>query len=72
VRNNFAQVEDQQSKIQSVVAQGDIVVVVAYERGRLRQLGRHYEVHWERIFTFREGKVARFRQICDSAALLDA
>ena len=72
VRNNFAQVEDQQPEIQSVVAQGDIVVVVAYERGRLRQSGRLYQVHWVQIFTFRDGKVARFRQNCDSAALVDA
>ena len=65
--NNFAQVEDQQPEIQSVVAEGDIVVVVAYERGRHRQSGRPYQVHWVQIFTFRDGKVARFRQICDSA-----
>jgi uncharacterized protein len=71
VRNNFAQVEDQQPEIQSVVAQGDIVVVVAFERGRFRQTGRQYQLHWVQIFTFRDGKVARFRQICDSAAMLD-
>jgi ketosteroid isomerase-like protein len=71
VRENFAQVEDQHPEVHSVVAQGDTVVIVAHERGRFRNSGQPYEVHWVQIFTFRDGKIARFRQICDSAAILD-
>jgi uncharacterized protein len=71
VRGNFALVEDQKPEIHSVIAQGDVVVVVAFERGRFRLTGRSYGVHWVQIFTFRDGKVARFRQICDSAAMID-
>jgi uncharacterized protein len=55
-----------------VVAQGDVVVIVAHERGRFRESGRPYALHWVQIFTLRDGRVARFRQICDSVAMLEA
>jgi ketosteroid isomerase-like protein len=45
VRDNFAQVEDQRPVIQSVVAQGDVVMVAAHERGRFRDSGQTYEAH---------------------------
>ncbi len=69
---NFGMLEDQRPEIQSVTAQGDTVVIVARERGRFRTTGRAYDVHWVQLFTFRDGKVARFREICDSGALLGA
>lgn len=34
--------------------------------------GRQNQVHWMQIFAFRDGKVAQFRQICESAALRNA
>jgi ketosteroid isomerase-like protein len=71
VRDNFFQVEEQHPEIHTVVAQGDIVVVVAQERGRFRGTGRPYETHWVQIFTFRDGKVARFRQICDNSTMIE-
>jgi len=71
VRENFSQVDEQRPEIQTVVAQGDLVVVVAQERGRFRATGRSYETHWVQIFTFRDGKVARFRQICDNSSMID-
>jgi ketosteroid isomerase-like protein len=71
VQENFAQVEEQRPEILSVVAQGDLVVIVARERGRFRKSGRAYETHWVQIFTIREGKIARFRQICDSSTMID-
>jgi uncharacterized protein len=55
-----------------VVAQGDIVVIVAHDRGTFRDSRRPYALHWVQIFTLRDGHVARFRQICDSAAMLEA
>ncbi len=71
VRKNFAMLEDQQPEVQSVVAQGDTVVFLARERGRYRATGKAYEIHFVQFFTFRGGKVIRFRELADSAAFLE-
>jgi uncharacterized protein len=55
-----------------VVAQGDIVVIVAHDRGTFRDSRRPYALRWVQMFTFRGGRVTRFRQICDSTAMLEA
>ena len=70
-RNNFAQVEDQRPEIQSVVAQGDTVVVLGREQGRFRPTGQSYDLHWMHHYTFKSGKIARIRELLDSAALLN-
>ena len=71
-RGNFAQIEDQRPEVLSVVAQGDMVVVVGKERGRFRATGREYEVHWMHQYRLEGGKVVRITEMLDSAALLDA
>jgi ketosteroid isomerase-like protein len=71
VRTNFALLEDQRPEIQSVVAQGDTVVLVAREQGRYRPTGRAYDLHWVQLFTFRDGKVSRVREFFDSAAMVE-
>jgi ketosteroid isomerase-like protein len=71
-RNNFALVEEQRPEILSVVAQGDTVVVVAHEKGRFRPTGRDYELHWMQIYSFKDGKIARIRELLDSGALVAA
>ncbi len=71
IGENFAQVEEQRPEVHSVVAQGDVVVVVAHEHGRFRRTGLLYETHWVQIFTFRDGKVVRFREIYDSTTMAD-
>jgi uncharacterized protein len=63
VRTNFARVEDQHPEVQSLVAQGDTVVLIARERGRYRDSGRPYDVHWVQQFTFRDGRIVRVREI---------
>jgi ketosteroid isomerase-like protein len=65
-------VEEQQPEILAVVAQGAVVVVTARERGRYRATGRSYDLHWVQLFTFRQGKVVRVREVFDSAAMLAA
>jgi ketosteroid isomerase-like protein len=63
VRRNFAKVENQEPEIHAVVAQGDTVVIIARECGRIRDTGQHYDVHWVQQFTFRDGKAVRIREI---------
>ena len=72
VRRNFALVEDQRPEVQTLVAQGDLLVVIAREHGRFRATGRAYDVHFVQVFTFRDGKVAHFREIFDTVPLLNA
>jgi ketosteroid isomerase-like protein len=53
--------------VEEVVAQGELVTVVAHERGRYQPTGQPYEGHWVQLFTIRSGKVAAFREFFDSA-----
>jgi ketosteroid isomerase-like protein len=69
---NFSLFEDQRPEVQSVVAQGDTVVILGRETGRYRPTGREYELHWVQFFTFRDGKLVRFRELADTAVFLDA
>jgi uncharacterized protein len=72
VRNNFAQLENQDPEVLAVVAQGDIVVLFARETGVYRPTGKRYAIHWVQLFTFANGKISRFRGIYDTASMLDA
>ncbi|MGL4551890.1 MAG: nuclear transport factor 2 family protein [Gemmataceae bacterium] len=72
VARNLACLEDQRPEVTAVVAQGDTVVVSVRERGRYRPTGREYDLWAVQFYTFRDGKVVRFRQLFDGAALLAA
>jgi uncharacterized protein len=63
VRSNFAQVEDQEPRVEGLFAQGDTVVILGRERGRYRATGQPYEYQWVQFHTFRDGKVVRFREV---------
>jgi ketosteroid isomerase-like protein len=65
VRKNFQLLEDQKPEIQSVVAQGDTVVVMARESGRFAPTGKEYDFYWVQFFTFGDGKVIRARELAD-------
>ena len=68
MQRNFGMVEDQRPQIQSVVAQGDIVIITAHERGRIRATGKPYEVQWMQEFRFADGKVSGVRELVDGGA----
>jgi hypothetical protein len=65
-------VEIQQFEPQEFIAQGDKVVVLGYDRARVKSTGRTYENHWAMIFTLRGDKIAGFRIYEDTAAILAA
>jgi uncharacterized protein len=71
VVENFAKVEEQRPEIHWVVAQGDVVIVVGQESGRIRRTGLPYDSHFVQVFTFRDGKMARYREIYDSTTMTD-
>jgi uncharacterized protein len=72
LRKSFATVADQRPVINDVIAQGDTVTVIGREQGRCQPNGNPYEGFWIHVFTLREGKVAKFREYFDTAALLQA
>lgn len=54
------------------IAGGDKVVVIGHERSRARPTGRRYESTWAHVFTLRDGKIAGFHQLIDTAAVAAA
>ncbi len=50
------------------VAQGDTVVVLGFERSRIKPTGRTFEQEWAHIYKLRDGKVAEFLALEDTAA----
>lgn len=51
------------------VAQGDTVVVRGYEEAIAKPTGRQFDVQWVQFMTIRDGKITRFRQFPDTAAV---
>ena len=51
------------------VAQGDRVLVVGFDRGRVKATNRAVEGHWVMAFTVRNGKVTNVREYIDTLAL---
>ena len=54
------------------IAQGDRVVALGTERGRVRANGRMFDNDWALVFRVREGRVASFTSYEDTAALIKA
>ena len=57
---------------QEFLVQGESVVVLGREQGRVRSMGREFENPWAMAFRLHGGKVARFRLYEDTAALAAA
>ena len=49
------------------VAQGDKVVVLGGETGRVKSSGRTFQAEWAMAFTLRNGKVVKFQEYTDTA-----
>lgn len=54
------------------VADGDRVLVLGSERGKVRATNRAFELEWVMSFTIRDNKIAIFREYTDTKALADA
>jgi uncharacterized protein len=50
------------------VAQGDTVVVLGFERSRIKPTGRTFEQEWAHVYKLRDGKVAEFLALENTAA----
>ena len=54
------------------VAQGDSVVAVGFYKATVKATQRQTGSDWVMVFNFRGGKIVRFREFTDSAALVRA
>jgi ketosteroid isomerase-like protein len=68
----YATVKNQQPEVHDVIAQGDTITVIGHERGQCTANDNNYHSFWVHVFTINEGKISRFREYLDTAALADA
>jgi ketosteroid isomerase-like protein len=59
----------QQFEPREFIAQGNTVVAVGHYRATTKKTGKAFESDFVMVFTFRDGKVATFREFTDSAAV---
>lgn len=57
---------------QEFVAQGEKVVATGQYRWRARETGRNFGGDWAHVFTIENGKITRFHEYTDTAALASA
>lgn len=55
-----------------LIAEGDRVVALGHERGRVRSTGKTFDNAWALVFTIREGMIAGFRCYENTAAIAEA
>jgi uncharacterized protein len=48
------------------IADANSVVVLGRERVRVRSSGQTFDANWAHVFTFRDGRIARFREYSDT------
>ncbi len=58
--------------VEQYVEQGDVVVALGSYSGRSKPLQKPFHSRWAMVFTLRAGKVARFEEHTDTAALASA
>jgi uncharacterized protein len=51
------------------VAEGDRVLVLGWERAKIKASNRIYEADWIHAFTLRDGKVSKFQEHTDTQAI---
>ena len=62
----------EQFEARTIVAEGDTVVVVGWERSRVKPTNQFYDDEWVHVFRLRQGKIAAFREFNNSAAWVAA
>lgn len=65
--------EPQQFDLNDFIAQENKVVVLGYQKGRVKPTGRPYEIEFVHVWTIRDdGKFIEFRVYNDTASLVEA
>ncbi len=63
-------VEAEEFNVEEFLAEGDNVVVLGDERMRVKSTGQTFSMGWADIFTFKDGRLVRFREYTDTGAML--
>ena len=63
IASNFGSVCEQRTEPLALVSQGDTVMVMARETGRMTDSGEPYRAVMAQQFTFRDGRLAVFRSV---------
>jgi ketosteroid isomerase-like protein len=64
--------EFEQFEPREFVAQGDTVVVLGFERNLIKPTSRTFEQEWAHVYALRDGKIAKFLALEDTAAYVVA
>ena len=56
----------------SFTVNGNVVIVIGWEKGTSKLTGGEYGVNWSHLFTIENGLITRFEEITDSAAIMEA
>ena len=67
IQHNFSSVLDQQPEITTITTDGDTVVILGRERGRMRDTGDAYAMEFVQRFQFRAGRLASVKIIAARA-----
>lgn len=62
VKRNFSAVESHETEVESLLAQGDAVIMVARDKGVYRENQAPYHVQFFVQFRFRDGKIHHIRE----------
>ena len=54
------------------IAQGDTVVAIGFYKATVKATNKQTASDWAMVFNFRNGKIVRFREFTDSAAVIRA
>jgi uncharacterized protein len=65
-------VEVEEFGVARIIEDGDTVVALGRERFRVRATGRSWSTEWVHIHTVRDGRIIRFREHTDTAAIAAA
>ena len=72
VRKESDTIEMSVSEPREFVAQGDRVLVVGFERGKIKATNKAFEDHWIFAITVRDGRLSSIREYVDTQALARA
>jgi ketosteroid isomerase-like protein len=65
-------VEVKEFKVARMIADGDTVVVFGSERFLVKATGKEWAVDWVQVHEVRDGRIVRFREYTDTAAISEA
>ncbi len=68
----FSVIDVLEQKIYSIELSGDKAIVLGFEHMRVKKTGKEYQSNWIHLYTLANGKVIKFEEYIDTAALVAA